>query len=197
MFISGALPSAVFFLALLRAPETPRFLFKSGRNREAQNLLAQLMSLQEAEREAAEITASLEASADVPGGYDMRRLRRALIVSFFLGMLIQISGINTIIDYAPLVFRSAGWKMDAALFSTFVIGAVNFILTLVAFWTIDRFGRKTALLHRLAGHGPRAACADWDAGCRTPQQWPPVVANRLLHRLLRRMHRARLLDSRS
>jgi SP family arabinose:H+ symporter-like MFS transporter len=44
MFMSGALPSAVFFLALLRAPETPRFLFKSGKMREAQDLLAQLMS---------------------------------------------------------------------------------------------------------------------------------------------------------
>ena len=36
-------------------------------------------------------------------------------------MLVHFSGINTFIDYAPIIFQSAGWKMDAALFSTFVI----------------------------------------------------------------------------
>ena len=54
----------------------------------------------------------------------------------------HVSGINTIIDYAPAIFRSAGWKLDAALFSTFIIGINNFVFTLVSFWVIDRWGRK-------------------------------------------------------
>jgi len=69
-------------------------------------------------------------------------LRRALLVGFVLAILIHFSGINTIIDYAPSILKSAGWKIDAALFSTFVIGTVNLLFTFVSFWVIDRYGRK-------------------------------------------------------
>jgi SP family arabinose:H+ symporter-like MFS transporter len=57
-------------------------------------------------------------------------------------VLVQVSGINTIIDYAPAIFQSAGWKVNAALFSTLWVGVTEFIFTIVAFWMIDRFGRK-------------------------------------------------------
>ena len=69
-------------------------------------------------------------------------VRRALGVSIALAILIHVSGINTIIDYAPIIFQSAGWKIDVALFSTFIIGITNFVFTLVSFWVIDRCGRK-------------------------------------------------------
>ena len=64
------------------------------------------------------------------------------MVGFWLAILVQVSGINTITDYAPAIFKSAGWKIDAALFSTFVIGVWNFAFTLISFWAIDRLGRK-------------------------------------------------------
>ena len=69
-------------------------------------------------------------------------VRRALTVGVVLAILVHWSGINTFIDYAPIIFRSAGWKMDAALFSTFVIGLTNVLFTLASFWVIDRYGRK-------------------------------------------------------
>jgi sugar porter (SP) family MFS transporter len=148
MFISGALPSAVFFLALLRAPETPRFLFKIGRKQEGQALLARIMNPEEATREAAEIEASLAHTLVAQRGdriaqdRDRRSLRKVLAISFVLGALIHLSGIDSIIEYTPLLLNSAGWKIDAALFSTFAIGGANFLFTLISFWTIDRYGRK-------------------------------------------------------
>jgi len=69
-------------------------------------------------------------------------VRRALMASVFLAILIHVSGINTIIDYAPKIFLSAGFKVDAALISTFFIGVNNVVFTTVAFWIIDRYGRK-------------------------------------------------------
>ena len=69
-------------------------------------------------------------------------IRRAVVVGFCLAILVHVSGINTIIDYAPAIFKSAGWKIDAALFSTFIVGLTNFVFTLVSFWVIDRYGRK-------------------------------------------------------
>ncbi len=142
MFISGALPSVLFFLTLLRAPETPRFLFKVGKKEEGLALLSRIMNPQEAAIEAAEIEASLQTSSSAAGLLDSGPIRRVLLISFALAILVQVSGINTIIDYAPLVLRSAGWKIDAALFSTFIIGGINCGFTVISFWTIDRYGRK-------------------------------------------------------
>lgn len=141
MFLTGAIPSSLFFLALLRAPETPRFLFKIGRKREGTALLVRLMNEEEAAIESAEIEASLQTSTAVVSN-NKRVMRRVLAVSFVLAILVQVSGINTVIDYAPLVFKSAGWKIDAALFSTFIIGGVNVVFTLISLWTIDLYGRK-------------------------------------------------------
>jgi SP family arabinose:H+ symporter-like MFS transporter len=142
MFISGALPSLFFFLALLRAPETPRFLFKIGKKDEGLTLLTHIMNPRDAAIEAAEIEASLAESKEDYKPANVRAFRRVLFLSFVLAILVHISGIDTIIDYAPLMLKSAGWKIDAALFSTFVLGGVNFLFTMVSFWTIDRYGRK-------------------------------------------------------
>ncbi len=142
MFITGTLPSVLFLVALLRAPETPRFLFKVGKKEEGIALLSRIMNPEEAAVEAAEIEASL---ADLSGAVEhsgSSTLRRILAISFVLSILIHVSGIDTIIDYAPLLLKSAGWKIDAALISTFVIGGINFAFTLISFWTIDRYGRK-------------------------------------------------------
>ncbi len=92
------------------------------------------------------------------------------MVGFVLAILVHWSGINTFIDYAPIIFRSAGWKMDAALFSTFVIGLTNVLFTLVSFWVIDRHGRKP--LYIVGSLGMTAVLAvlvlvsalDWFAG---------------------------------
>jgi SP family arabinose:H+ symporter-like MFS transporter len=88
----------------------------------------------------------IEASFQAKQGtwHDLMRpgIRRAVFVGFCLAILIHVSGINTIIDYAPAIFRSAGWEIDAALFSTFIVGLTNFSLTIVSFWIIDRYGRR-------------------------------------------------------
>jgi SP family arabinose:H+ symporter-like MFS transporter len=67
---------------------------------------------------------------------------RALAISIGLAILIHVSGINTVIDYAPLIFQSAGWNVSGALASTLIVGVNNLLFTLVSFWVIDRFGRK-------------------------------------------------------
>ncbi len=142
MFISGGVPSLLFLLALLKAPETPRFLFKAGRKQEGLALLSRIMNPQEAALEAAEIEASLMVASASNQHQNTRAFRKVLAISFILAILVHVSGIDTIIDYAPLLLKFAGWKIDAALFSTFVIGGINFLFTIVSFWTIDRYGRK-------------------------------------------------------
>jgi MFS transporter, SP family, arabinose:H+ symporter len=131
------------FALLLRTPETPRYLFLAGRHAEAFAFLQRLAGREAAEFEISEIRASLSEVRPAGWGELMRSgVRRAIGVRFCLAILVHVSGINTIIDYAPAIFRSAGWKIDTALFSTFILGLTNFGFTLVSFWAIDRYGRK-------------------------------------------------------
>jgi SP family arabinose:H+ symporter-like MFS transporter len=142
MFATGVIPSIVFFTLLLAAPESPRYLFADGKQQKALAILERIAGPESARTEAFEINASL---SETRGAWrDLLRpgMRRAVFAGFCLAILVHVSGINTIIDYAPTILKSAGWKIDAALFSTFIIGLTNFAFTLVSFWAIDRYGRK-------------------------------------------------------
>lgn len=141
MFATGIIPSALFLVLIAFAPETPRFLVRIGKSSEALAMIERIEDRQAAEFEVQAIERSLCESRSwremaLPG------ISRPMVVSAFLAILVQISGINTIIDYAPSIFLSSGWKMDGALFSTLFVGVTEFLATLIAFWIIDRFGRK-------------------------------------------------------
>lgn len=142
MFLTGAVPSLLFLVLISLAPETPRFLVRIGKTREAFLLLERIENEQTAQKEIAAITAALEARKPTWPSLMRPGVRRALVASACLAILIHFSGINTIIDYAPSIFLSAGWKMDGALVSTFIVGVNNVVFTLIAFWVIDRYGRK-------------------------------------------------------
>lgn len=150
MFLTGIAPSAVFLLAVVLAPETPRFLVSKGKIGEAFTVLERISGEDDARREIADIRATVE-SSDVmpPRGGETRRsavlqpaLRRALIVSSCLALLVQISGVNVVLDYAPAIFESAGWRQHGAFASTVIIGVTELVFTLLSLWMIDKYGRK-------------------------------------------------------
>ena len=78
-------------------------------------------------------------------------LRKVMLVGFGLAVFVQLSGINTIIDYAPKIFTTAGWRLDTGLFATFGLGIVNFIFTWVSILVIDKFGRRPLYILGSAG----------------------------------------------
>ena len=153
MFLTGVFPSLAFFFMLVFAPETPRYLVRAGRDKEAMRILERIGGEQNAQLEMPEIKASLAA-----GRQDWRELfkpgiRRAVLVGFVLAILIHVSGVNTVIDDAPKILNSAGWTIDGALFSTVILGLVNVLFTLLSFAMIDRFGRKPLYIIGSIGMG--------------------------------------------
>ena len=142
MFLTGVAPSAVFLLLVSLAPETPRFLAMKGKYKEAADVLERIGGSNGVPAQIAEIRANMHLEAKTWRGLLRPGVRRALAVSAGLAILVQVSGINTIVDYAPAIFQSTGWKMDNALASTFIVGVTEFLFTLVSFWVIDRYGRK-------------------------------------------------------
>jgi len=142
MFLTGVAPSLLFLIMIALAPETPRFLVRVGKTREAFELLERIENDETARKEIAAITEAMKETRPAMQNLMRPGVRRALMASACLAILIHVSGINTIIDYAPKIFLSAGFKVDGALISTFFVGVNNVLFTLVAFWVIDRYGRK-------------------------------------------------------
>jgi len=142
MFLSGVVPSAVFLLFIALAPESPRFLAMNGKVREAFLLLERIGGAKTAEAQMSQILATMHKETQPWRGLLRPGVRRALAVSAGLAILIHVSGINTVIDYAPAIFQSAGWKIEGALASTILVGVTEFLFTIASFWMIDRFGRK-------------------------------------------------------
>ena len=151
MFLTGVGPSIVFLILVALAPETPRFLVKIGRTQEAFLILERISGSDTATTELSAITGALRHERQSWQGLRRPGVRRALVASIFLAVLIHFSGVNTVVDYAPAIFQSAGWKIDAALLSTFLVGVTEFAFTLVAFGVIDRYGRKPLYITGSAG----------------------------------------------
>jgi len=142
MFFTGVLPSVVFLLLVMIAPESPRFLAITGRKDAAFAVLARISGEEAAQMQISEILSTTHKGIQAWRGLLRPGVRRALVVSAGLAILVQISGVNTIVDYAPTIFQSAGWKVDSALASTAIMGVTNFLFSLFALWAIDRSGRK-------------------------------------------------------
>ncbi len=142
MFASGVIPSVLFFGLLFLVPESPRWLFHAGKRAEASAVLVRVGGVENAEKEISEMQQPAKEEAASLRDLLLPRYRRVLLVGVVLAILVQISGINTVIDYAPIILRSAGNTIGVALFQTFIMGFLNFGLTFVAIFTVDRVGRR-------------------------------------------------------
>ena len=77
-----------------------------------------------------------------------------MIVGIGLAIFQQVTGINTVIYFAPTIFQASGLSSaSAAILATAGIGVVNVLMTMVAIWLVDRVGRRALLLCGLGGMG--------------------------------------------
>jgi sugar porter (SP) family MFS transporter len=148
MFATGTVPSVLFFIGLFFIPESPRWLYKAGRKEESLRVLTKIGGETLAKVEIQEIAESLsERSEAIESGELFKpKFRKVMLVGFFLAILVQISGINTIIDYAPKILLAAGVEIKNALLQTSLLGLINFVFTFVAIFFIDKVGRRLLYL---------------------------------------------------
>ena len=152
----GAVPGAILAVGMLALPESPRWLAGHGQLSGARAALARLRGQgADVEDELAALRTDLRRdngklmpwSALLVG-----RVRPALIVGIGLAMFQQITGINTVIYFAPQIFQAAGLpSASVAILATAGIGVVNVLMTLVSIRLIDHAGRRPLLLWSLGG----------------------------------------------
>jgi SP family galactose:H+ symporter-like MFS transporter len=154
MFGLAIVPAAIFGLGMIFLPESPRWLVGRGQREMARATLARIRGTQDVHAELVDIERSLEQSPESGRLSDLLApsLRRSLIIGIGLAIFQQITGINTVIYYAPVIVQSAGISSaSGAILATAGIGFVNVLMTLLAMRLIDRSGRKPLLLTGIAG----------------------------------------------
>jgi hypothetical protein len=147
----GALPAAMMTLGALFIPDTPSSLIQRGRVQEARQSLSQVRSYDsDTEAELNELishnVASKTAGSEPYKAIFERRYRPHLVLTVAIPSFQQLTGINIVAFYAPVLFRSIGFGSDKALLGAIILGVVNLSSTLVSTFAVDRFGRRFLFL---------------------------------------------------
>jgi Arabinose efflux permease len=132
-------PALVFGIGMFFLPETPRWLIRGGHHEVAQRVLVRIRELSDVNVEIEEIKASLAQQAESGHWTDLlrRQVRPALAVGLGLAIFQQITGINTVIYYAPRILQFAGFDSAAgAILATVGVGVVNVGMTILAMFLV-------------------------------------------------------------
>lgn len=152
----SAVPAILLFVVMLPMPDSPRWFVKVGRRDDAIKALQKVRPDVDADAEITEIEKAAQeddANKATWGEVFSKKLRKPLMIGIGLAVFQQITGINAIIYYANKIFAQAGFATpdDQAAATTWAIGGVNVLATLIAVFYVDRFGRRPLLLAGLVG----------------------------------------------
>ncbi len=142
MFASNAVPAALFGFLLIFVPETPRHLALIGQEDKALHILGKINGTNKASEILKDIKGSAHEKVEKVLAYGWK----VLIIGVLLSVFQQVVGINVVLYYAPTIFKGLGFGNDAAMYQTVIMGFINIVFTLVAIFTVDKFGRKPLLI---------------------------------------------------
>jgi len=145
-----ALPAIIYFFALFSVPESPRWLAMHSRAADALKILTRVTGKEKAEADLKAVQESLDAEAHLEKGslkeLFVPAMRLVLTIGIVVAILQQITGINSVFFYAPMIFEQSGIGTDAAFMQAVLVGIVNLVATVVAILLIDKLGRRPLLI---------------------------------------------------
>ncbi len=149
------LPAVLYFFALLIVPESPRWLAMQGREEDAREVLERVSGAEQARLDLQAVRDSIEAEAEV-GGVSLKALfhpsmKLVLTIGISVGILQQITGINSVFFYSPMIFEQSGIGTNAAFMQAVLVGLVNLVFTVAAMALIDKLGRRPLLGFGMTG----------------------------------------------
>ncbi|TVU50123.1 hypothetical protein EJB05_01480 [Eragrostis curvula] len=145
----AAVPAGIITLGSLFLPDTPNSLLERGHSEEAHRMLRRIRGTEDIGEEYADLVAASEEARTVTHPWRnilQRRYRAQLTMAIAIPFFQQLTGINVINFYAPVLFETLGFKSDASLMSAIITGLVLASATLVSVFTVDRLGRRKLFL---------------------------------------------------
>jgi SP family arabinose:H+ symporter-like MFS transporter len=150
-----AVPAVLYFIGLFFVPRSPRWCLMHENMSEAEAVLARFNGEEKAKMEIDRITKAISADEDKSKGSfkDLFKPAMRLVISIgvVVAILQQITGINSVFFYAPMIFEQSGLGTDASFMQAILVGLVNLLFTILAILFIDRLGRKPLLTSGVAG----------------------------------------------
>ncbi len=151
MFISAVVPSLVLLVAFIFLPESPRWLASQGRFDAALQILNRVEDPIGARQHMAELEEVTGVDRLRFGDLFSPRFRKALIVGVGLAVFQQITGVNAIVYYTPIILQMGGFhSATSAILATVLVGGVNLVFTIISLSLLDRVGRRPLLLVGIA-----------------------------------------------
>ncbi|GAB4329825.1 MAG: sugar porter family MFS transporter [Flammeovirgaceae bacterium] len=148
-------PAILYFLGLFLVPESPRWQVMKGEEEKALITFQKVTSLDEAKQQILEVKESLQKDKNavkVPLKELFKpSMKLVLSIGIVLAVLQQITGINSVFFYAPMIFEQSGIGTDASFVQAILVGITNLVFTIVAMYFIDKLGRKPLLVYGVAG----------------------------------------------
>ncbi|KAK3004691.1 hypothetical protein RJ639_019577 [Escallonia herrerae] len=157
----AGLPALLQFMLMLALPESPRWLYRKGREEEAKAILRKIYPAEDVEQEIQDLKESVDkenqerASSEKINFVQLletKTVRRGLVAGVGLQIFQQFVGINTVMYYSPTIVQLAGFASNrTALLLSLVTAGLNAGGSVVSIYFIDRTGRKKLLIISLCG----------------------------------------------
>jgi MFS transporter, SP family, xylose:H+ symportor len=147
MFGLGTIPSFLFMMGVLILPESPRFLIRIGKEKEARRVLGQVGDHNFIEETVAAIQNTLnnEVKTNLRGLF-AKTMLPVMAVGIGLAVFQQFCGINVVFNYTTNIFKSIGASSSEQLLQAVWISLANLVFTLAAMMLVDKWGRRPMML---------------------------------------------------
>ncbi|XP_059318775.1 sugar carrier protein C-like [Lycium ferocissimum] len=148
--LGGAIvPALIFIVGSLCLPDTPNSLIERGKEAEAKSRLLKIRGIDNVDAEFNDLIEASKRSNQVQHTWTIllqRKYRPQLTFAVLIPTFQQLTGMNVIMFYAPVLFKTIGFGATASLMSAVITGLVNFVATFVSILTADRVGRRFLFL---------------------------------------------------
>ena len=145
----AAVPAIMLTIGSIFLPDTPNSILERGHTEKARRMLQKIRGTDNVDEEFQDLMDATKAAKKVEHPWRnilQPRYRPQLIMCTLIPFFQQITGINVIMFYAPVLFMTLGFGQNASLMSAVITGTVNVVATLVSIYSVDRFGRRALFL---------------------------------------------------
>ncbi|KAL7218799.1 hypothetical protein ACSBR2_011963 [Camellia fascicularis] len=145
----AAVPAVLMIFSSLWVSETPNSLIERGHLDKAKKQLQRIRGVADIQAEFNDLVDASAASKEVEHPWrdlSMRKYRPQLCLAILIPMFQQLTGINVVMFYAPVLFKTIGFQSNASLASAMITGGVNVLATFISVFGTDRWGRKPLFL---------------------------------------------------